>query len=426
MNYKQSLDYLYNRLPVFHLTGGAAYKPGLANTTLLLEALGNPHHKFKSIHVAGTNGKGSVSHMLAAILYQAGYKTALYTSPHLVDFSERIRIDGAPVDQDFVIQFVENHRNLVEEIQPSFFELTMAMAFDYFAKSQIDIAVIETGLGGRLDSTNILSPVLSIITNIGYDHTEFLGDTLEKIASEKAGIIKKGVPVVIGEYLSETKPIFQNKANETNSKLIFAQETNPVQQVESASNRLLFQSHSTLYESGLTGHYQLKNCSTVLAAIDELNRLDFFISEQAAQNGISKVTQLTGLRGRWEIISNSPFMVADTAHNVQGMTAVAEQLKLYQEEGLIHIVLGMVNDKDSNGVLRLLPTNACYYFTNAQVKRALPAAELHRQAQQYGLTGNSYETIESAILAAKQQAKTSDLILITGSNFVVGEALTII
>ncbi len=425
MTYQQSLDYLYNRLPVFHISGGSAYKPGLENTIRLLDALGNPHLKFKSVHIAGTNGKGSVSHMVAAILQQSGYKTALYTSPHLIDFGERIRINGITIDPEFVVSFVENHRDLVETVQPSFFELSMAMAFDYFAKNQVDIAVIETGLGGRLDSTNILMPILSIITNIGLDHTEFLGDTVEKIAFEKAGIIKPGVPVVIGEYLPDTKPVFIHKATETGSKVILAQDTFPLKWLESAPDQLSFEFRNERYNVGLTGKYQLKNCAAVLAAIDELNQISLTIPSGAIHSGLSEVAQLTGLRGRWEIIDRFPLLIADTAHNVQGMSAVVEQLSRYPVNRL-HIIIGMVNDKDIDGVLQILPVNAQYYFTNAQVKRALAASDLQNQAQKYELHGNAFTTLEDAINSAKEQAGPNDLILITGSNFVVGEALAII
>lgn len=425
MTYKQALDYLYNRLPVFHLTGGAAYKPGLGNTIQLLNALNNPHLKFKSIHVAGTNGKGSVSHMLAAILQQAGYKTALYTSPHLVDFGERIRINGAMIDSDFVVHFVENHQQLIETIQPSFFELTMAMAFDYFAQNKVDIAIIETGLGGRLDSTNIITPLISVITTIGYDHTEFLGDTLDKIAFEKAGIIKKGIPVVIGEYLPETRPVFEQKASDTGSSIIYIQDSYPVHYVETTNNLLIFQQNGITFQSGLTGYYQLKNCATVLATIDVLNKLNYRLSLPAVQAGFREVTRLTGLRGRWELLSESPLLIADTAHNVQGIASVVEQLKHYQVQ-TVRIVIGMVNDKDCHGVLQLLPRDAQYYFTNAQVKRALAASELLQQAEKWELKGKAYSTIELAMEAAKQEAGKMDLILITGSNFVVGEALSLI
>jgi len=424
MNYQQSLEYLYNRLPVFHLTGGAAYKPGLDNTIRLLEALDNPHRKFKTIHVAGTNGKGSVSHMLSAVLQQSGYKTGLYTSPHLVDFGERIRINGNMIDQEYVVQFVENHKDLVEQVQPSFFELTMAMAFSYFAQQQIDIAVIETGLGGRLDSTNIVSPDLSIITNIGFDHTEFLGNTLSQIAFEKAGIIKPGVPVVIGEVLAETRPVFVQKATETASKLVFAEEKYRLHAVGTTANELVVSDGVDHWISGLTGNYQLKNIAALLASVDELRLSGYYISATSLKTGLHNVCKLTGLRGRWEVLAENPLLIADTGHNVQGINAVVQQLSNYNKS--IHIVIGMVNDKDVSGVLHLLPKAASYYFTNAQVKRALPSAELKKAATKVGLNGNDYPSIRHALQAALQAAGPDDLILITGSNFVVGEALTVL
>jgi dihydrofolate synthase/folylpolyglutamate synthase len=424
MNYQQSLNYLYNRLPVFHISGGSAYKPGLDNTIRLLAALNNPHRKFKTIHIAGTNGKGSVSHMLAAVMQQSGYKTGLYTSPHLVDFGERIRINGIMINEDYVVQFVENYKDLVEQVQPSFFELTMAMAFSYFAHESVDIAIIETGLGGRLDSTNIITPELSIITNIGMDHTDFLGNTLSKIAYEKAGIIKSGIPVVIGEVLDETRTIFTEKASETKSKLIFAEEKHSLHTLESNNKELIVTNNVDKWESELTGNYQLKNIATLLAAIDELKFKSYTIPDIKLKEGLKNVCKLTGLRGRWEVLSEHPLQIADTGHNVDGINAVVKQLNNYTNRK--HIVIGMVNDKDVSGVLKLLPTSATYYFTNAQVKRALPATELKKLAQEFNLSGNAYSTIKAAIEAARQSAGADGLILITGSNFVVGEALTVI
>lgn len=424
MNYQQSLNYLYNRLPVFHLSGGSAYKPGLDNTIRLLAALNNPHCKFKTIHIAGTNGKGSVSHMLAAVMQQAGYKTGLYTSPHLVDFGERIRINGTMIDQDYVVQFIKNYKDLVEQVQPSFFELTMAMAFNYFAHENVDVAIIETGLGGRLDSTNIITPDLSIITNIGLDHTEFLGDTLAKIATEKAGIIKKGIPVVIGEVLDETRSVFTEKAVESTSKLIFAEDKYSLHILKSGNNKLIVTNLIDSWESDLTGNYQLKNIATLLASIDELRFLGYQISEEKLKAGLLNVCKLTGLRGRWEVLAQHPLLIADTGHNVDGISWVVKQLNNYTNHK--HIVIGMVNDKDVSGVLKLLPTSATYYFTNAQVKRALPSTELKELAQKYSLNGKSYSTIKNAIETALQSAGSDDLILITGSNFVVGEALSFI
>ncbi len=422
MTYKESLEYLYNRLPVFHLTGAAAYKPGLENTKLLLAALHNPHTRFKSVHIAGTNGKGSVSHYLASILQQSGYKTGLYTSPHLVDFGERIRIDGQMIDQQFVIDFISMHSSLIQEVQPSFFELTMAMAFDYFAKSNVDIAIIETGLGGRLDSTNIITPELSIITSIGLDHTEFLGTTLEQIAFEKAGIIKPGVPVVIGEMLPETKPVFEDKVAQTASRMVVAEQKYKVGLLDTDNGMLNFSFKNKVLSSQLTGAYQLKNLATVLAAVDLLNEQDFILPDEALQVGLAKVCDNTGLRGRWEKLSGEPLIIADTGHNVQGITALVDQLNQYSNLRK-RIIIGMVNDKDIKGVLALLPVDTVYYFTNAQTKRALPATELMQQALKFNLHGNAYTTVAEALHAARSESSPKDLILITGSNFVVGEAL---
>jgi len=425
MTYLQALDYMYDRLPVFHLTGGSAYKPGLDNTIELLSALENPHTQFKSVHIAGTNGKGSVSHFLAAIFQQAGYSTGLYTSPHLVHFGERIRLNGQMIEEDFVVNFIQQNQPLTEKVQPSFFELTMAMAFDYFARKKVDIAIVETGLGGRLDSTNIITPEVSIITNIGMDHTEFLGNTLQKIAREKAGIIKQNVPVVIGESLPETKKVFEAKAAETSSPIIFAEEKYPVELVRTDTTGLIFNFRDKTITAGLTGTYQLKNISAVLAAVDQLRMLGYHLDDDAVSSGIAQVCVLTGLRGRWEQLAINPVIIADTGHNVQGITAVVQQLSHCNARN-VRIIIGMVNDKDIDGVLALLPLNAVYYFTNAQVKRALPATDLRMKASGIGLYGNSYPTVEKALAATRNKSFPDDLILITGSNFVVGEALTII
>lgn len=425
MTYQQALDYLYERLPVFHISGGDAYKPGLDNTIRLLNALGNPEKKFRSIHIAGTNGKGSVSHFLAAVFQQAGYRTGLYTSPHLVEFGERIRIDGSMIEQSYVVEFVSTHKQLIEDVQPSFFELTMAMAFTYFAQQEIEMAIIETGLGGRLDSTNIILPELSVITNIGLDHTEFLGDTLQKIAVEKAGIIKQGVPVVVGEVVNETGEVFHSRARELSSKLIIASESYPVHLKAIEKGKLSFIYDNKVLHSGLTGMYQLKNLSTVLASIDQLRLQGYELSENAVAEGLSEVSRITGLRGRWEELKEAPLLIADTGHNVQGFTAIAQQLELYADRP-IRILIGMVNDKDIAGVLALLPTRARYYFTNAQVKRALPATELQGLASAYGLKGESFNTVAEALTTVQAEASVDDLILITGSNFIVGEALSLI
>ncbi|MEA4936182.1 MAG: folylpolyglutamate synthase/dihydrofolate synthase family protein [Paludibacter sp.] len=425
MNYQETIQYLYDRLPVFHIIGSSAYKPGLDNTIRLMELLDNPHKKFKSIHVAGTNGKGSVSHYIAAILQQSGYKVGLYTSPHLVDFGERIRISGKMIDQNYVVDFIEKNISIIETVQPSFFELTMAMGFSYFADRKVDIAVIEVGLGGRLDSTNIINPELSIITNIGFDHVEFLGNTLEKIATEKAGIIKLHVPVIVGETVPETKAVFVQKAKEMDADIYFASKKKALNFVEYRDNKMLVLSDNQLYVSELCGRYQLKNMATVLTAIEVLNSTStFLITSESIKAGLEKVCSITGLRGRWEIIRLNPMIVADTGHNVHGMQEVANQLKC-QIYSNLRIVIGMVNDKDISGVLKLLPGDAIYYFTKAQVKRALDAQELKKTAAAFQLFGNSYDLVQNAIENCISESDPKDLILITGSNFVVGEALTL-
>lgn len=426
MNYQETIQYLYDRLPVFHIIGSSAYKPGLDNTIRLMELLDNPHKKFKSIHIAGTNGKGSVSHYIAAILQQAGYKVGLYTSPHLVDFGERIRINGRMIEEHFVVDFIEHNKNSIESIQPSFFELTMAMGFSYFADQKVDIAVVEVGLGGRLDSTNIIHPELSIITNIGFDHVEFLGDTLEKIAAEKAGIIKKDVPVVIGETLPETKSVFVHKAVEMTAEINFASEKKDVKLIKFCNGKMLVEADNIQYFSELSGIYQLKNIATVLIAIEVLNTTTtFHIPDNAIKSGMEQVCSITGLRGRWEVISLNPMIVVDTGHNVHGIQQLVNQLK-YQEYKTLRIVIGMVNDKDISGVLQLLPKEAVYYFTQAKVKRALPADELRERALVYQLQGKNYDLIQDALDESISDSNPKDLILITGSNFVVGEALNIL
>lgn len=425
MNYQETLQYLYDRLPVFHLVGADAYKPGLDNTYRLMSKLENPHQKFRSVHVAGTNGKGSVSHYMAAILQEAGYTVGLYTSPHLVDFGERIRVNGQMIEQQYVVDFIEKHIDSIENIQPSFFELTMSMAFSYFADKQVDIAVIEVGLGGRLDSTNIISPELSIITNIGFDHIEFLGNTLPQIALEKAGIIKPEIPVVIGESLPETKPVFSLKSLEMQADIFFAEDREKPVFIRYEQDKMVFSYKQKEYYSGLNGIYQLKNLATVITASKILNdRTVFKISENALRKGIEHVCLLTGFRGRWELLSNNPKIIADTSHNVQGIQVVVNQLK-YQQYKTLRIIIGMVNDKDISGVLKLLPVNAVYYFTEAQVKRALSATMLKEIAIKFNLSGDSFESIKDAVKKAKSDAHKDDLILITGSNFVVGEALTL-
>lgn len=425
MNYPEAIEYLYNRLPVFHQIGAAAYKPGLENSIRLMEQLHNPQNEYRIIHVAGTNGKGSVSHFLSAILQSAGYKTGLYTSPHLVDFGERIRVNGKKIQPEYVADFVEKNEKMLDKIQPSFFEATMAMAFRYFADCAVDVAVIEVGLGGRLDSTNIVSPALSVITNISFDHTEFLGNTLAQIAAEKAGIIKPEIPVVIGEVVPETRPVFIQKAQEQNSPLTFAEENISVKFIEYSADKMIVETRDDeKLIVGLCGEYQLKNIATVLTAVEELQKLGFAIYREDVKNGLENVIPLTNLQGRWQVISHKPTVVLDTGHNKGGIENIVHQLKKQHYEKL-RIVIGMVKDKDISGVLSLLPRDAVYYFTNAATERALPALKLKEQAERTGLNGKAYSTVEQAVKLALEEAGEKDFVFIGGSNFVVGEALPV-
>lgn len=425
MNYPEAIEYLYNRLPVFHQIGAAAYKPGLENSIRLMEQLHNPQNEYRIIHVAGTNGKGSVSHFLSAILQSAGYKTGLYTSPHLVDFGERIRVNGKKIQPEYVADFVEKNEKMLDKIQPSFFEATMAMAFRYFADCAVDVAVIEVGLGGRLDSTNIVSPVLSVITNISFDHTEFLGNTLAQIAAEKAGIIKPETPVVIGEVVPETRPVFIQKAQEQNSPLTFAEENISVKFIEYSADKMIVETRDNeKLIVGLCGEYQLKNIATVLTAVEKLQKLGFAIYREDVKNGLENVIPLTNLQGRWQVISHKPTVVLDTGHNKGGIEYIVHQLKKQHYEKL-RIVIGMVKDKDISGVLSLLPRDAVYYFTNAATERALPALKLKEQAERTGLNGKAYSTVEQAVKLALGEAGEKDFVFIGGSNFVVGEALPV-
>ncbi len=408
MNYKDTLDYLYNSAPLFQQIGAGAYKEGLENTWALDEHFGHPHRSFRSIHIAGTNGKGSCSHTLAAILQEAGYKVGLYTSPHLIDFRERIRVNGQPVPEAYVIRFVEEERAFFEPLHPSFFELTTAMAFRYFAEEKVDVAVVEVGLGGRLDCTNIIRPDLCIITNISLDHVQFLGDTLEKIAGEKAGIIKPGIPVVIGETTPETRPVFQKKAEEVGAPIHFAEEE--VKEVHPD------------WEYELKGLYQEKNRRTLWAALPLLQEGGYQISESDIQAGFAHVVELTGLMGRWQKLQEHPTVVCDTGHNVGGIQYIAEQLRR-QVFRRLHIVIGMVNDKDVRGVLALLPREATYYFTQASVKRALPAGQLARLAAEAGLQGTCYPDVPSAVRAAQKESLPEDFIFVGGSSFIVADLL---
>jgi dihydrofolate synthase/folylpolyglutamate synthase len=424
MNYAQTLEYLFTQLPMFNRVGAAAYKPDLTNTIKLCKALGNPQHQFKSIHIAGTNGKGSTSHMLASILQTASYKTGLYTSPHLVDFRERIKIDGVYCSKEFVVEFTEKIKPLIATIQPSFFEITVAMAFSYFAEQKVDIAVIEVGLGGRLDSTNIITPEVSIITNIGLDHTQFLGDTIPQIAGEKAGIIKKDVPCIVSEYTEETKPVFDAAAIHTS--LAYGSELYSVLNTKYAHDFLavevLYKKTEVIqtYQLDLNGSYQAKNIQGVLGAVGILKTKGWQISNQHILDGLSHVKKNTGLYGRWQMIGTNPTTVVDVAHNVAGIQTLLAQIKLVNHQQL-HIVFGMVKDKDIDSVLALLPIQATYYFTQAQIERAIDANELQQKAGQHGLTGNVFAHVNEAISAAQKQAQSTDLIVVCGSVFLVGE-----
>lgn len=425
MNYQQTLQYLYDSVPMFQQVGNQAYKEGLGNTRKLDEHFEHPHLQYRTIHIAGTNGKGSCSHTLAAVLQEAGYKTGLYTSPHLVDFRERIRIDGQPVPEEYVVRFVEEHRSFFEPLSPSFFELTTAMAFRYFADEQVDVAIIEVGLGGRLDCTNIITPELAIITNISFDHTQFLGDTMAKIATEKAGIIKSGVPVVIGETVLETKPVFLQKAKEANTRIVFAEKEKRVKAFKPAQGNpgIIYQSEDyPELEGELGGYYQAKNTNTILCALNLLKAKGYRIDEQSVRNGFAHVTELTGLMGRWQKLQDAPTLICDTGHNVAGISYIVEQLKV-QPYRQLHIVMGMVNDKDIQGVLELLPKDAIYYFTKASVKRALPETELQVLAQKSGLKGGVYPTVAEAVKEAQQKSLPEDFIFVGGSSFIVADLL---
>lgn len=426
MNYSETLNYLYEHLPMFSRQGASAYKKDLTNTLLLCNKLGNPQQHFKSIHIAGTNGKGSTSHMLAAILQKAGYKTGLYTSPHLKDFRERIKINGELCTEAFIIDFVEKMKPAIAEIQPSFFEITVAMAFSYFSEAQVDVAVIETGLGGRLDSTNIIMPELSIITNIGWDHMNLLGNTLEAIAGEKAGIIKQHVPVVIGEVIDETKPVFEKAAAQKNAPIYYAQQAFSVleyqQTFTTLTVKLLNNKNGEInaYQLDLPGIYQLNNLITILTAVNQLKQQGWQLSDQSIIKGLANAKSLTGLHGRWELLHQYPTVIADVAHNEAGIKQLLHQIKLCKYRQL-HIVFGMVKDKDSQLVLSLLPTNAQYYFTQANIPRALNATELTETAKDFRLIGNSYADVNAALKAAMQMALNDDLIVVCGSVFLIAE-----
>ena len=432
MTYQQTIEYLFAQLPMYSRIGAAAYKADLHNAIALCAALDNPQNKFKSVHIAGTNGKGSTSHMLAAVLQQAGYKTALYTSPHLKDFRERIKINGEMISKDFVVDFVQRTQQKAQEIEPSFFELTMAMAFDYFAQEQVDIAIIETGLGGRLDSTNIITPLLSIITNIGYDHMAILGNTLSQIATEKAGIIKPTVPVIVGEYLPETKTIFSNKAAECQADIHFAQDLYSVSAVQLSTQNIqcciteILNNHRENFTLDLNGLYQTKNVCTVLLAEKILRQYGFTISNEAEKQALAESKKITGLRGRWDVIAESPTLVLDVAHNEDGIKQVLQQVQWINanhsnDARQLHFIMGMVKDKEVETVLALLPKAAKYYFTQAHIPRAMDAAALQAKAAEIHLVGNCFNNVNDAILAARSNAQEQDVIIVCGSVFLVGE-----
>ena len=428
MDYQKTLQYLLEQLPMYQRQGKAAYRADLDNALEMDSYFGHPHRQYRTIHVGGTNGKGSVSHLLASILQSAGYRTGLYTSPHLVDFRERIRVNGEKIPEEDVVQFVENHGDMLEKLHPSFFEMTMGMAFEHFAREKVDVAVVEVGMGGRLDSTNIISPDLTIITNIGLDHTMFLGDTLEAIAREKAGIIKTGVPVVVGRYQAETADVFREKAREVNAPLMFAGEVfDLVESAVQANEQLITVVSDRVTETfalPLTGAAQQENLTTVLAATRQLHNLNYTISDAVVHHGIEEVVKQTGLQGRWQKISDHPLVICDTAHNTDGLRQVMNQIK-EGDYGQVHIVWGMVNDKDVKEILNLLPGGAFFYFTQASIPRALDAKELYRAARKIGLKGEVFTSVEKAVDAAKKNASDNDLIFIGGSTFVVAEALEI-
>lgn len=425
MNYQETLNYLYNSTPVFEHVGAVAYKEGLQNTLALDKHFNHPHTNFKTIHIAGTNGKGSCSYSLASILQEAGYKVGLYTSPHLVDFRERIRVNGQCISKERVVKFVEDERKFFEPLHPSFFELTTALAFKYFDEQKVDIAIIEVGLGGRLDCTNIISPILSIITNISFDHTQFLGDTLAKIATEKAGIIKKGVPVIIGEANEETSPVFQSKANGVNSDIVFAEDNAIVTSsspMADGGRRYNLSNNSTLIGE-LSGDYQERNMNTILCACNILKQMNIIKNDDVIAKGLTNICKNTGLLGRWQTIQNNPTVVCDTGHNVGGWNYLAPQIKR-QQCNQLRIVFGMVDDKDINSVMYLLPKNAIYYWTQAESKRAIKAERVAEIAIKHDLRGEIFDNVEVAYTKALQDSNKDDFVFVGGSSYIVADLLT--
>ncbi len=406
MNYQETVNWMFNQLPMYQSIGKSAYKEDLTNTILLANYLGNPERNLKCIHVAGTNGKGSTSHLLASILQEAGHKVGLYTSPHLKDYRERIKINNQEISENFVVDFISKHKIFFEQNELSFFEMTVGLAFDYFKKSNVDIALIEVGMGGRLDSTNIITPLISVITNIGLDHTQFLGNTLSLIANEKAGIIKQNIPVIIGEYLEETKPVFIAKANENNSDIYLASEL--IQKI---------------YPTVLLGDYQISNVKTVLQTIKVLqSQNEFIVSEKNIQNGLMNVTINTNLQGRWQKLKEKPFVICDTAHNKHGLEIVLKQIQK-QKFDQLHFVFGVVNDKDLDSILALFPKNVIYYFCKPNIPRGLDADILQKKCLEFGLIGSLNDSVAEAYANALKKSKPTDMIFIGGSTFVVAEIL---
>ena len=421
-DYNEAIEFLYTSMPMFQRVGASAYKPGLDTVKLLDEKFGNPHLKYRSIHIAGTNGKGSTAHTIAAILQSAGYRVGLYTSPHLVDFRERIRVNGKMISHEAVVDFVKRYRAMSLDCHPSFFELTMTMAFEYFAKENVDIAVIETGLGGRLDSTNIITPILSIITNISFDHTAFLGDSLESIASEKAGIIKSSVPVVIGEAKGGVRDVFKQIATQQNSPIFFAEDNMTFKNVETLNDGLLYR--GTPYGDivgELMGDCQPKNAATILTALPLLEKCGIEISVEAVREGFANVGNITGLMGRWMTLQRNPHVVCDTGHNVGGWVYISR--RLHSVDGTLHMVIGFVNDKDVSHILEMMPKSAKYYFTNASIERAMQASQLAEIASKCGLKGEVYHIVADAYNEALSKSSPSDTIFVGGSTFVVADFL---
>lgn len=425
MNYEETIEYLYNSVPMFQKVGATAYKEGLDNTYELDKHFNHPHTNFKTIHIAGTNGKGSCSHSIAAVLQAEGYKVGLYTSPHLVDFRERIRINGKCISKEYVVDFVEKERNFFEPLHPSFFELTTALAFKYFAEEKVDYAIIEVGLGGRLDCTNIISPILSVITNISFDHTQFLGDTLAKIASEKAGIIKKGTPIIIGEYCSETRPVFSAKAKEENAPICFAEDCKEI--ISATPDHKGGMDYKTKdfgnIHGDLGGIYQGKNTNTVLCVMKQLIQMGIIKDKTNISKGLAMVTSSTGLRGRWETIRTAPTVICDTGHNVGGWQYLGKQI-LKQPCKQLRMVFGMVDDKDIDTVCKLLPKDAIYYFTQATTHRAIPAEKVKEEGCLHGLHGQTFCSVKEAYEKALEDADEGDFIFVGGSSYIVADFLT--